>query len=203
MAYKKRQRTMYIVGAICVVIIALVGTVLLISRLRAPDPDPYKQPVSTKPQDSPAVRTNDETNKNTQATTPSQSESQDTPDDSMLDPATVGTIAITPMNLDVAYVKGVGAIEYEVLRRPNGTQYVEFRSPDLVGTKCTDDEGAFASILADPQASEAATIATSTTVDGTKYGLSLSADSCTSDREKLHAYQTSFTDAFRLLKKID
>ena len=106
------------------------------------------------------------------------------------------------MSITVSYVKGVGGFEFEVHRTPSGTQYVDFKSSDLVGTKCTDDEGIFATILESPGSDEQATLTKTIKLDGTTYGLSLAATTCTSDTTKLSAYQQSFNDAFSLLKKM-
>jgi len=207
MAKQRRKKLMLIGVAIGVVLLALIATVLIISALDGKEKDPYKQEIETsqstsstsdeKTQVSPSPAQNDADN--SQGTS---ADSDNPPKKNTLDPSTVGTIDVEPLGVTVSYVKGVGAFEYEVLRRPNGTEYVEFRSSSLVGTKCTDDEGAFASILASPQADETATLAKTVEVEGTKYGLSLASDSCTSNVKELRAYQTSFGDAFDLLKVI-
>jgi len=134
------------------------------------------------------------------------SESSSVPDiskeDVALAPSQVNTIDVPPLNITVSYKKGVGAFEYEVLRTTNGTKYVEFRSQAVAGTKCTDDQGAFASILVNPSADETATLTTQVTIESDIYGLSLASDSCTGDLDQLAKYQTAFRDAFGLLKKI-
>lgn len=122
---------------------------------------------------------------------------------STLDPATVGSITIDPMNITVSYVKGVGGFEYEVHRTASGTQYVDFMNSDLVGTKCTDDQGVFATILESPGTDEQATLSKTIKLANTTYGLSLAAATCTGDTMKLTAYQKSFDDAFSLLKKTE
>jgi len=196
----KRKRTVIIVAAIVAVILVSVGTMALMQGLQPKKQDPYK---STDTSDSSNSTTDNQSDQ--QSPLPSQSDSTTKDDNTTnkpaLDPSTVGTIDITPMGITASYVKGISGFEYEVLRTPSGTQYVEFRSPSLVGTKCTDDAGAFASILANPQSDESATLAKTTTIDGTKYGLSLAASTCTGDTAKLKAYQDSFSDAFSLLKK--
>lgn len=153
-----------------------------------------------------AVVENSDSDKNTSQTTPSTPDTNTKPTDSTqptttLDPSTVGTVDIQPLSLAVSYVKGIGGFEYTVMRSSGGTEYVEFTSPQLVGTKCTDDTGTFASIIQNPDTNEASTITVTQAVDGTKYGLSLSDNTCTGNTELLKQYQTSFRDAFSLLKK--
>lgn len=106
------------------------------------------------------------------------------------------------MTITVSYVKGVGAFEYQVLRTPSGTQYVEFRSTDLVGTKCTDDAGAFASIIQNPSSTDnTSSVSQTVELESTKYGLALSGTNCTPNVELLQQYQQSFSKGFSLLKK--
>lgn len=195
MTKKKGRRALYtalIVLAILLTVIALIAVVKAIAGNGKNDP--YKQ--TTTQQSS-----NTDTPKPSTTTTDGDKNST-TPPAPKLDPSTVSTIDIQPMSITVSYVKGIDAFEYEVLRNPNGTQYVEFRSTDLVGTKCTNDQGAFASILANPTDDEASTLSQKTVVDGTTYGLSLAASTCTSNPDLLAKYQKSFSDAFTLLKKM-
>ena len=121
---------------------------------------------------------------------------------SAVDPALVSTVAIEPMSLVVSYTKGIGGFNYEVRRTPGGTKYVELSSEKLAGTKCTNDIGAFASIIEKPTADESSTIENKTTVEGVEYGLSLSDPTCTSDAALLKQYQDAFAAAFSLLKKM-
>lgn len=181
----------YILGGVAVLALALVA--IAINALT---------PKATSPSPSTAVVENSESDKNT----PSSPDTSTKPTGSTqpaaaLDPATVGTIDIQPLSLTVSYVKGIEGFEYTVKRSSGGTQYVEFMSPQLVGTKCTDDTGTFASIIESPDTNEASTITATQTVDGTKYGLSLSDTTCTGNEELLKQYQASFRDAFSLLKK--
>lgn len=120
-----------------------------------------------------------------------------------IDPASVDSLDIEPLGVTVSYVKGVGGFEYEVLRTPSGTRYANFKNEGLVGTKCTDDKGVFASILVSPKEDEQATLAKKLSVDGVTYGLSLASAACTSNTDLLESYQQSFADAFGLIKKID
>lgn len=199
MARKISKRTIVVASAVLVVLVALVGTIAIIRATQPKEQDPYKTTETSSTEDT-STETTDEKEATSQDSTDKPSNGQSSAESS-LDPATVGTIDIQPLSITVSYVKGVGGFEYEVLRTPSGTQYVEFQSSELAGTKCTDDTGVFVSILVDPETDEASTLAKTTTVDGTKYGLSLAGANCTSDASKLQAYQKSFNDAFNLLKK--
>ena len=119
-----------------------------------------------------------------------------------LDPSTVSTIDIQPLELTVSYVKGVPGFEYQILRTAQGTKYAELTNEDLKGTKCTDDTGVFASIIVNPGEAEAPTLDAKTVVDGVTYGLSLASNTCTNNQELLDKFQSSFSSAFPLLKKM-
>ncbi len=201
MAHKKRKRTLVTTLSILAVLLVAVGTVALIRTLSPGKEDPYVQQeqVSQENDANQGVETPD----NGQNQTNQQQSSESTSGEPALDLARVATVDIVPMDITVSYVKGIGGFEYEVLRANNGTRYVEFRSPQLIGTKCTNDAGTFASILASPTEGERGTLTKTTTVDGTTYGLSLADATCTSDTAKLQSYQKSFSDAFSLLKNID
>lgn len=202
MVRKKSKRTLITTSAVLIVLLVAIGTIALIRALNPKEADPYVQQetssTSTSANESPS-----EPETQPQTVEPTVPTDTNASNDPKLDPATVGTIDISPMELTVSYVKGVGGFEYEVLRTPNGTRYVEFRSSSLAGTKCTNDVGAFASILVDPDSNESTTLTKTTTVDGTKYGLSLESSTCTNDADKLASYQKSFSDAFGLLKKMN
>ena len=204
MVQRKHNRALTISLAVLTILLVAIGTIVLI-RVFNTNPDPLVQQETSSSStdvsnDMPAeemdtsVESVDLETPNEETTITSEPE---------LDPATVNTIDIEPMELTVSYVKGSGGVEYEVLRTANGTRYVEFRSPTLIGTKCTNDEGAFASILANPDSNESTTLTKTTTVEETKYGLSLESSTCTSDEARLQAYQKSFSDAFSLLKKMN
>lgn len=205
MAHKKGKRTLITALSILAVLLIVIGVVALVKAHNAKK-DPYVQQATNSSTNS-STPNNTSTNNNSSTATPDDSDANSThtannaSNQTTPDPSTVNSITIAPMSIVVSYVKGVGAFEYQVLRATNGTQYVEFRSADLVGTKCTNDEGTFASILANPTDDEKATLSKTTTVDGTVYGLSLADTTCTSDTAKLQKYQQSFSDAFSLLKK--
>lgn len=119
-----------------------------------------------------------------------------------IDPSTVSRIDVEPLSLSVAYIRGVPGFGFSVERTASGTRYVAFSSESLIGTKCTDDEGIFASIIVAPTADEAPTITATETVDGTSYGLSLPDDTCTADTALFAQYQAAFRDAFSLLQRL-
>jgi len=121
---------------------------------------------------------------------------------SALDPSTVSTIDIQPLDLTVSYVKGIPGFEYQILRTAQGTKYAELTNEAIKGTKCTDDTGVFASIIVSPGDAEAPTLDAKTVVEGTTYGLSLASNTCTNNQELLDKFQSSFSSAFSLLKKM-
>lgn len=184
-ARKNLIATLVVVGAL-VLIVAIVAVVKAMSSSEPP------ASTETTKQETPEIT--------------DESETTDTPTgeplEPTIDPATVTTVAIEPLSITVSYLKGVGGFDFEVLRSANGTKYVQFSSARLTGTKCTDDKGQFASIIENPSADEAATLAKTTTVDGTAYGLSLADATCTTDSELLKQYQDAFSGAFSLLKKM-
>lgn len=200
MVQKKGKRTLFTALAVLLVLLVAIGTIAIIKATSKDKTDPYRT------QDTTTTETTDTPKKDDvkQETKPSKPEKDDEEKSEVtLDPATVAAVDIVPMSLTVSYVKGVGSFEYEVLRTTNGTRYVVFSSPELAGTKCTNDKGMFASILANPEGNDSTTLTKTTTVDGTKYGLSLESATCTPNPDKLQSYQKAFSDAFSLLKKMN
>lgn len=200
MVQKWGKRKVIIALAIILVVLAAIGVFNVINMNNKDKSDPYV-PRDTSSSETDIITPTDEAEPETDA--PEVVKDTEPSDSSAIDPATVTTVDIAPMTITVSYVKGVGGFDYQVLRTTNGTHYVEFSSSELVGTKCTNDIGVFASVLADPDTNESTTLAKTTTVDGTKYGLSLEPSTCTSNEDKLQAYQKSFSDAFSLLKKMN
>ncbi len=201
MVKNKGKRSLIIALSIAGVLLVAIIAVVVINAMNSSSDDPY-------------VQNSDKTNTSNQSTaTPDEDNSKDEPaatdkptttdNQTTVDPATLTTVDIAPMSISVSYVKGVGGFEYEVLRAQNGTRYVQFSSAELVGTKCTNDTGVFASILASPTDAEASTLAKLIKVDDTSYGLSLADATCTADSTKLQKYQQSFSDGFAALKKIN
>lgn len=131
----------------------------------------------------------------------------DVPNDSEIptvDPSTLDSIDIEPLSIAVLYTKGTGGFEFEVLRASDGTRYVEFSNSALVGTKCSDDNGVFATIIESPASPEDSSLISETVVvDGTTYGLSLATDTCTANPDLLKDYQSGFINGFSQLKKIE
>lgn len=121
----------------------------------------------------------------------------------MADPATLSTVDIDPMHLVVSYTKGIPGFDFVIKHTADRTEYVEFSAAELVGTKCTDDDGSFASIIKNPSADEnQTTIAQKVVAAGDTYGLSLYGRGCTNNTELLDQYQTAFSGGFTSLKAI-
>jgi len=194
MAHKKSRRTLYIVIGVLVVVILAIGIVAFVRSLTPPS---TSEPEQSSPDTSRQTETPAETEE-----TPAPSVPEDDSADVSIDPARVSTTEIEPMMINVAYIKGIDGFDFQILRNPNGTKYVQFSSESLVGTKCTDDAGVFASIIENPTADERGTLTKTTTVDGTTFGLSLADEACTNNSELLKQYQQSFSEPFSLLTKM-
>lgn len=200
---KNKKMTILIVSVLAVLLLAVA--VVLVMKYAQPqeaDPGVARPPYSNQEDEPNGDPSGDGADK------PGEHTHDDTagPDanpEAELDPATVGTLDIEPLGITISYVKGVGGFEYEVRRTPSGTQYADFKSEDLVGTKCTNDSGDFASILVSPKTDEQATLTKKVEVEGVTYGLSLASAACTSNTDLLKSYQASFSDAFGLIKKIN
>lgn len=200
--HKKGKRALVTTISVLVVLLVAIGAVALIKSMGPGKQDPYITDTSNSTSSSEGTTTTpDEEHSKDESPSNTETKSSNAAEEPAPDPSTVATVDIAPMNITVSYVKGVGGFEYEVLRAQNGTRYVEFRNEDLIGSKCTNDQGTFASILADPTTNDSGMLAKTITVEGTKYGLSLADTTCTSDAAKLQKYQESFSSAFGLLKK--
>lgn len=188
------KRTLVTTLSVLAVLLLVIGAIALF-RLNAKH-DPYVETPAPSDTSETTKTSDDASSSDSTSSTTTQTDTQST-----IDPTTVSTIDVPQMEITVSYVKGVGAFEYAVKRAQNGTRYVEFSSASLVSGKCTNDNGIFASILANPTDAESATLSKTTDVDGMKYGLSLADATCTNDAAALQKYQQSFSDGFSLLKK--
>ncbi|OYW41771.1 hypothetical protein B7Z28_02170 [Candidatus Saccharibacteria bacterium 32-45-3] len=214
MANKIGRQKMYVGLAVIITLLGAVITFAIFSSSSSGEPDPYKQQPAASDTD-----TNDDSNTDSDSDTANpiddenlNNDNSNTKDDVTNDgdnsptpvtipPEQLATIDIEPMGLTVSYVKGIGGFGYQILRSPDGTRSVEFRNESLIGTKCTDDEGTFASIIENPTSDAAVLLDQKATIDGVTYGLSLSSGTCTGEPDMLANYQKSFSDAFGLLKK--
>ena len=119
-----------------------------------------------------------------------------------VDPQLLKSIDIQPLAITVFYSKGTPGFEFSVLKTADKTQYVQFTSPNLVGTKCTDDQGTFASIIKNPSSNETQTVNQIVKVGGDTYGLSIASAGCTGNSDLLTLYQTGFKNGFSNLKSL-
>lgn len=183
------------------VLVAVVAFGLLYVLNRKDDNSTAKQP------DTSEVKKNDShtdtTNQPNKDQKPPEDSSEKPDQAAVIDPATLNVIEVSQARLAVFYVKGIGSLEYEVLRSSDGRKYVEFRNPELIGTKCEDDLGVFVSILESPNSSEQTTVSNKVSVEGVEYGLSVASPTCTSNAELLTKYQDAFIKPFSLLKKLN
>ena len=150
---------------------------------------------STSTDTQPGAENTDETNP--EATVPTVTDTSST----SVNPATLSSIVIEPLAITASYTKGIPGFEFAVKRTSDGTQYVEFSAPELVGTKCTNDSGAFATIIKGVKTTEdSSTLSQKKSIDGIDYGLSLVSPDCTSNVELLKEYQSAFTNGFSYLR---
>jgi len=120
-----------------------------------------------------------------------------------VDPNMLASVDVEPLGIVVYYAKGTPGFDFAIKKTANRTQYVEFTSTDLVGTKCTDDMGLFASIIKNPTSEEdQTTISETVKVGSDSYGLSLASASCTTNSELLTKYQAGFKEGFSSLKAL-
>lgn len=193
------KRTLITTGVLLGLLLLVIGIVVVVRALNTPAPA-VETSQQTTPETAPDTGSTSKPGVSVEDSKPADSSTSTTP---AFNPDTTATIDITPLSLKVYYTKGVGALSYQVLRTPSGTRYVDFQAESLVGTKCTNDTGSFASILEKPSAAEEATLSKTVTIKGEKYGLSLADDSCTSDIASLKNYQTAFSEGFDLLSHLE
>jgi len=195
MAQRKSRKKLFTILIVVGVIALTIAGIAIVRSMSSTTPVESSE---TTKKDTPAVTDKaEDTDK-----VASEDITKDSNAEPAIDPEQVSTVAIEPMTITVSYMKGVGGFDYQVLRTPSGTKYVQFSSSNLVGTKCTDDIGVFASIIESPTTDEAATLSKTTTTDGMTYGLSLADTTCTSDAGLLKQFQDAFSGAFSLLKKM-
>jgi len=182
---KKRMVTIIVLTAL----VLLIGGAALAKSLSGSSSKsaPTQTPATTSSSGAQAETDGDQTTKTEAAVTPA------------VDPATLNSIAVEPLAINVFYTKGVPGFDFTVKRTTDGTQYVEFSNSDLIGTKCTGDIGPFASIIKNPTATALPTVTETVKVGSDTYGLSLAAKDCTANATLLDQYQTAFTNGFKSL----
>ena len=193
----KGKRGLIVAIIALAVVLIIIGAVIIIKK--------SNQSTSTAPS-----TTNNLTTSQNGTTNPVPSETpvtdpaggSKTTNTTAADPATLTSVDVTPFNIAVFYSKGTPRFEYSVLKTAGGTQYVQFTSIDLVGTKCTNDQGVFASIIMNPSANESQTISQTVKVASDTYGLSLPSSECTPNNDLLQQYQTGFKNGFASLKAL-
>ncbi|HRQ86945.1 MAG TPA: hypothetical protein PLY16_02435 [Candidatus Saccharibacteria bacterium] len=118
-----------------------------------------------------------------------------------IDTSNAEELVIEPLDIVMYYDKDLLGFEYHILRTAEGTQYIEFSTERLIGNKCTNDKGVFASFIKNPSTEEdRSTLSQETNVNGDTYGLTLTGESCASDLTLLETYQKGLADYFSLLK---
>ncbi len=171
----------------------VVGTIAILSNTNRPA-------VTNDPLTANNASENDTT---TDEVVPAEEEVE-VPAEPAVDPATLSSVDIEPMEITVFYTKGTPGFDFTIERSADRTEYIEFSSPNLVGTKCTNDEGVFATIVKNPGTSASqTTFVKQVTVGSDTYGLSLAGKNCTSDESLLDTYQTAFVEGFSQLKAME
>jgi hypothetical protein len=191
----RTQNKTRLIVSIVVVVVALitVGGIGFLKNSSKPAPTP------TADTSKQAAITNDASNTKSDTTDPAKTTTPST----VADPDTLASVDVEPLGVTVFYAKGTPGFEFAIKKTASQTQYVEFTSSDLVGTKCTDDNGLFASIIKNPSSNEdQSTITQTVKVGNDSYGLSLAGKGCTSDADLLAQYQAAFTSGFSSLKAL-
>lgn len=191
MARIRSKRGLIVAIVVLAVVLLFVGAVALTKKTN----QPAATPSTNTSKDATAT-------KNTATETDTTDTSAATTTQPSVDPASLKSLDIQPLGVTVFYSKGTPGFEFTVLKTADQTQYVQFTSTDLVGAKCTNDQGAFASIIKNPSTSETQTTSQTVTVGSDTYGLSLASASCTANPDLLAQYQTGFKNGFSSLKAL-
>jgi len=183
------------------VLIALLATVIIVvaalTLLNKQDESAVSTPVGETSVDTPDL-TNTPNNE-----TITENDRENDEVAATVDPATLSSLDVEPLGVTIFYTKGTPGFDFQVKRAGDGTQYAEFSATSLVGTKCTDDTGLFASIIKNPGLSGGqTTISQSVKVGDDTFGLSLSGKGCTGDVSLLEQYQSGFTNGFSNLQSL-
>lgn len=179
---------------VLVITLLIVGSIMLLRNNSKPD----KTTTTTETSQAKPETTKDGTSTETDDTDASKATTPDA-----IDPETLTSVDVEPLGVTVFYSKGTPGFDFAVKRTADRTLYAEFTSSNLVGTKCTNDEGLIASIIKNPTSSEDQTTVSQTVkVGADTYGLSLAGKGCTSDAGLLTEYQAAFTNGFPSLKAL-
>lgn len=189
-----QRKTGLIVAIVVLAVVLLVVAAVVLTKKTAPSTT--TNTTDTSKEVAPPKDTTTETDATETAPTTTKTDSP------AVDPESLTSVAIEPLGITVFYSKGTPGFEFTVLKTADKTQYVQFTSSDLIGTKCTDDEGAFASIIKNPSENEAQTTSEIVKVGSDTYGLSLASPGCTSNGTLLTQYQSGFKNGFTSLKAL-
>jgi len=195
MAKVQSKRRLIVAIVVLAVILLVIGGVVIAQRLN------NETSVSSTDSSKDATAQDTESDADESKDTPDIAETTET-EPATVDPETLASIAIEPLGVMVYYSKGTPGFGYSVMKTTDKTEYAQFTSADLVGTKCTNDEGAFASIIKNPSTSESQTTSKTVKVGEDTFGLSLASAGCTANTELLTKYQTGFEQGFSSLKAL-
>jgi len=180
-----KKKLIVTVIALAVVLLVIVGIYVRAASM-------------TESETSKEMTGSSDTSVDTTATKPEKTDEEKlTTDVAAVDPETLTSIAVEPLGVTVFYSKGTPGFDFQVNKAADGTQYADFTSNDLVGTKCTDDQGIFASIVKNPTAGgEDAFISEKVKIGENTYALTLSGAGCTNNTDLLNQYQAGFKAGF-------
>jgi len=190
MAKTQGKKKLIVIVAVIVAILLVVGAIYAKRQSQITNETSTTTTQAAVPETSVATETDD---------TDSKTETSDVP---AVDPETLSSIPIESLGVTVYYSKGTPGFEYMINRTADKTQYADFTSADLVGTKCTDDKGLFVSIIKNPATESQTSISETVKVGEDTYGLSLTGSSCTDDTDLLTQYQTGFKNGFSSLSAL-
>lgn len=182
------RRIVFIGIAVVVGVALLTGGVLLLRHPKSSDQTTASSSntsVSSKKTDAAKKTTDTDTTKVSTPTAP--------------DPSTIKQLEIAQLNVVLGYSNTLPGMSYSIGKTTAGTTYVQLANDQLIGDKCTDDEGVFATILKDPSSTDNTTVSTTVKVGNDTYGLALPSDACTADQDLFDQYQTSMKQNFPFL----
>jgi len=142
------------------------------------------------------------TQSNGQSDAPSTALASSTSQPTPPDPSTIKQLHIAQLGLVIDYANTLPGMSYSIGKTTAGTTYVQLSNTQLIGDKCTDDDGVFATILKDPTVTDSVTVSMVTKVGDVTYGLALPSGACTGNLALFNQYQASMKQDFSFLRSV-
>lgn len=191
---------------LAIIIASIIATLVLVAGLIWVINHPYNSTGLTT-NDTSSTNTNAQKNNaspNTNSNTSKPAETTPTaPQTPAPDPSTVKSLDISQLGLTLNYDRTLPGLSYEISRTGDGTQYVSLTYDGLVGSKCTGDQGEFASIIKNPTNTDSIAINNTVKLGNDTYGLALPDNSCTGNVDLFNQYQASMKANFPYMKLAD